>query len=279
MKVYISCDMEGISGIVHVDQTRSNGQDYPRCRELMTEEVNAAALGAFDAGAKEVLINDSHGDMRSIIIEKLDPRVQLISGNVKPLSMVQGVEGKYDAAFFVGYHAGMGAKAGILDHTYYGAVVSEVRINGKVMNEAAINALIAGSYGTPVVLVTGDDRVCEEAKELLDPVETVTVKWAITRYSARSLHPKEAQRQIREAAARALKNISKYKPFVLPPPYTLHVKMLNAGMVDNAEMMPGVRRVDALTLEYRTDKLMDLFKALLTAVTLGSQSIPQVRPK
>lgn len=279
MKIYISCDMEGISGIVHVDQTRSNGQDYPRCRELMTEEVNVAALGAFDAGAKEVLINDSHADMRNIIIEKLDPRVQLISGSLKPLSMVQGVEAGFDAAFFVGYHAGMGAKAGILDHTYYGSVVSEVKINSKAMNEAAINALMAGSYGTPVVLVTGDDRVCEEVREILGPVETVAVKWAITRYSARSLHPKEAQRQIREAAARALRSISQYKPFVLPSPYILHIKMLNAGMVDNAEIMPGSRRLDALTLEYKTDKLMDLFKALLTALTLGSESIPQVRPK
>lgn len=279
MRVYISCDMEGISGIVHVDQISPNGQDYPRCRELMTAEVNAAALGAFEGGAKEVVINDSHGDMRNIIIEKLDPRIQLISGSLKPLSMVQGIEDGFDAAFFVGYHPGMGAKAGILDHTYYGSVVTEVDVNGKVLNELAINALIAGHYNTPVVLITGDERACQEAKNILDNVETVAVKQAVTRYSARSIHPKEAQKRIQEAAKSVLSDISRFKPFKMDPPYTLHLKMLNSGMADSAEVMPGALRLDSMTIEYKTEDLLTMFKALITLTQLGGLSIPKVRQK
>jgi D-amino peptidase len=271
--------MEGISGIVHIDQVSTDGQDYSRGRELMTSEVNAAALGAFDAGADEVVINDSHADMRNIIIEKLDPRIHLISGDLKPLSMVQGVEDGFDAAFLVGYHAGKGAKKGILDHTYYGAVVTEVQINGKPLNELGINALVAGHYNTPVVLVTGDEKVCQEAKDILGEVEAVTVKWAVSRYAARSIHPDEAQRKIREAAKSVLGDLSRFKPYKLEPPFTLQIRMLNSGMADSAESMPGAVRIDPHTIEYGSDEILTIFKGLITLLTLAAISIPKVRRK
>ena len=279
MRVYISCDMEGISGLVLVEETWKEGKDYDRFRKLMTAEVNAAALGAFDAGAKEVVINDSHGGMTNIMIEDLDPRVRLISGDMKPLSMVQGIEDGFDAAFFIGYHAGMGAKAGILDHTYYGAVVTEVKINGKILNEMGINALVAGHYKTPVALITGDERTCQEAKNLFGNVETVTVKWGITRYSARSIHPKEAQKMIRKGAKSALKNLSKFRQLTMDPPFTLNLRMLNSGMADNAEIMPGAVRKDSLTIEYRSNDLMTLFKGFLALLQLGAASIPKIKKK
>jgi D-amino peptidase len=275
MKVFVSVDMEGCAGIVHVDQTRANGQDFPRCREWMTAEANAAALGAFDAGADEVVINDSHGDMRGVLADRLDERVELISGDLKPLSMCQGMEMKADAAMFVGYHAGMGARAGILDHTYYGAVVTKVEINGRVLNETGINALVAGTFGTPVALVAGDDRCCAEAKEQLGDVETVCVKKALTRYCARSITPAAAQKRIREAARKALGR--KRRPFSMKGPYELTLTVINAGMADAIEMMPGVRRLDGLTVAYRADDVLETFKALLTATTLGGASIPNVR--
>jgi D-amino peptidase len=271
--------MEGISGIVHIDQTKTDGQDYKRARKLMTAEVNAAALGAFDAGAKEVVINDAHADMRNIMIEKLDPRVQLISGDLKPLSMVQGIEDGFDAAFFIGYHAGMGAKGGVLDHTYYGAVVSEIRVNDTVLNELGINALVAGHYKTPVVLIAGDERACEDARNLLGTIETVSVKTGITRYAARSIHPEEARKKIHEGAKSALANLERYKPFTMEPPYTLRIKMLNSGMADSAQIMPGAVRVDPLTMEFKTDDVLTMFNGLLTLVFLGGMSIPKVRVK
>lgn len=279
MRVYISCDMEGISGIVHIDQTKTNGQDYKRTRKLMTAEVNAAALGAFEAGAKEVVINDAHADMRNIMIEKLDPRIQLISGDLKPLSMVQGIEDGFDAAFFIGYHAGMGAKGGVLDHTYYGAVVTEISVNDVVLNELGINALIAGHYKAPVVLVSGDERACEEAEKLLGTIETVPVKTGITRYAARSIHPEKARKKIHDGAKSALANLERYKPFSMEPPYTLRIRMLNSGMADNAQIMPGATRPDSLTMEYKAEEILTLFNGLLTLVYLGGMSIPKVREK
>jgi D-amino peptidase len=279
MKIYISVDMEGIAGIVHVDQTRPDGQDYRVGRELMTAETNAAALGAFDAGAKEVLVNDSHGDMRNLLFDRLDPRVQVISGSLKPYSMVQGTEMRHDAALFVGYHAGMGARAGILDHTYSGASVSEVSVNGRALNETGLNALVAGAHGTPVALVTGDDRVCAEVRELLGEVETVAVKWGISRYCARSLHPAEACRQIREASKRAVEGRARFRPFRMDPPYRLRIRFLNAGMADGAGVMPGTDRVDGTTVEFRTQDVFELFRAMLAMTRLGDQAIPQVRAK
>lgn len=280
MRVFISVDMEGVAGVVHVDQTRSSGQDFMRGRELMTLEANAAALGAFDAGATEVVINDSHGDMRNLLWEKLDPRVRFILGGMKPLSMCQGLDdGRFDAALYIGYHAGMGARAAILDHTYSGAVVGQVRINGRVLNETGLNALVAGHYGTPVALVTGDDACCREAKEQLGDVETVAVKWGITRYSAKSLHPTEAQRQIREAAARAVKNLSRFKPFTLPAPLKLEVQFLNSGNADNVAEMPGAVRVDPLTVAFTGNSVMDMFRALMSMLDLANAAVQNVRQK
>lgn len=280
MRVFISVDMEGVAGVVHIDQTRSNGQDFMRGRELMTLEANAAALGAFDAGAAEVVINDSHGDMRNLLWEKLDPRVRFILGSMKPLSMCQGLDdGRFDAAMYIGYHAGMGARAAILDHTYSGAVVGQVRLNGRALNETGLNALVAGHYGTPVVLVTGDDACCREAKEQLGDVETVVVKWGITRYSAKSLHPVEAQRRIRDAAMRALKNRSRFKPFTMPAPLKLEVQFLNSGNADNVAEMPGAVRIDPLTVGFTGNSVMDVFRALMSMLDLANAAVQNVRQK
>jgi D-amino peptidase len=279
MKIYLSVDMEGVAGVVHVDQTRPDGQDFLRTRGLMTDEANAAALGAFDAGATEVLINDSHGDMRNLLFDRLDPRVQVISGSLKPLSMVQGTELKFDAALFVGYHAGMGARAGILDHTYSGASIGEVRVNGRVLNETGLNALVCSTYGTPVALVAGDERCCVEARETLGEVETVTTKWGITRYSARSLHPSESCRQIREASRRAVESRARFRPFRMDPPFTVRIRFLNAGMADGAEVVPLSRRIDGTSVEYVAQDVTELFRALLAMTRLADQAIPQVRAK
>src|SRR6478735_4110933 len=150
MHVYLSVDMEGVAGVVHVDQTRRTGHDYERARRWMTAEANAAVLGAYDAGATEVLVNDSHGDMRNLVLEELDPRVEVISGSLKPWSMAEGVTAGARAALFVGYHAGAGSQAGILDHTYYGRVVARCRVGGRDWNETALNAAVCGALDVPV---------------------------------------------------------------------------------------------------------------------------------
>lgn len=277
MNVYISIDLEGVAGVVHVDQTRRTGHDYERARKWMTAEANAAAGGAFDAGAETVLINDSHGDMRNLLIEELDPRVELLSGDLKPLSMVEGVDRGWSCAFFVGYHAGAGSAAGILDHTYHGRVVAGCRVGGRPFNETALNALVAGAYGVPVVLLTGDQAACAQARELLgDGVETVEVKRAVTRYAAQHLHPEEARRRIQDGARRAVERTAAQepRPFRPAPPYVLECDFVSTAMADAAELLPDTARTAPLTCRYDAgEDAVRLLKALQCWTVLGAARI------
>jgi D-amino peptidase len=275
MRVYISVDMEGVAGVVHGDQTtRAGGHDYGIARELMTLEANAAVLGAFDAGATDVLVNDSHGDMRNLLLDKMDPRAQVLTGSLKAFSMAEGLnDGRFDVALFVGYHAGAGAENAILDHTYRGAVVSRVRVNGKVLNEAGLNALVAGAAGTPIGLVTGDETTCRECRELLGDVDTVVVKWAVGRLAARSLHPEEARRRIREGAARAARDPKRFRPFTMEPPYRLEMDLQSAAAADAAALMPGAARAGGRTVRFDAATPDLLFRAMLCLVRLGGVGI------
>ena len=276
MQVYLSVDMEGIAGVVHTDQTRRTGHDYERARRWMTAEASAAVAGAFEAGATAVLVNDSHGDMRNLVLDELDPRAELISGSLKPLSMVQGVGPEFGCALFVGYHAGAGSRAGILDHTYFGLVVARCRVGGRDWNETAINAAVCGAAGVPVALVTGDATCCAQAREHLGEVDTVVVKQAIGRYAARALHPSIARERIREGAARAVARAraGALRPFAPPPPFDLEVDFVNAGCADAAELIPGTVRKDGLTCAYRAADADSLLRALRAWTILAGTSLP-----
>jgi len=275
MNVYVSIDMEGVAGVVHVDQTRRTGHDYERARRWMTEEANATVAGAYEGGATAVLVNDSHGDMRNLLVDELDPRAELISGSLKPLSMVQGVGREFGVALFVGYHAGAGSRAGILDHTYYGRVVARCRVGGRDWNETAINAAVCGTFGVPVALVTGDSAVCAQAKEFLPDVETVVVKDAITRYAARCLSPRAARERIREGAARAVRFAAggKLAPFRPDPPHRLEVDFANAACADAAELVPGTVRSGGVTTLYEAPDAGTLLQVLQAWTLLGASTL------
>jgi D-amino peptidase len=257
MKVYISCDMEGISGVVAGKQTQMDGEEYKRAQKLMTGEVNAAIEGALAGGASQVLVNDSHGSMRNILIEELNPSAQLISGSPKPLSMMQGIDGGFDAAFFIGYHAQAGTAYSVLDHTYSG-IVYQVSLNGRPMGETGLNAALAGYFGVPVVLITGDKLLTEEAVALLGTVEVVSVKESYGRYAAKCLVPEEARKLIREAAQSALARGG--KPFVVEPPITLAVDFTSSAHLDMAELIPGSRRTGGRHIEYTHDDFPTVYK-------------------
>ncbi|HZI13485.1 MAG TPA: M55 family metallopeptidase, partial [Myxococcus sp.] len=253
--------------------------DYAQARLWMTREANAAIRGAILGGATRVVVNDSHGDMRNLLLDELDSRAEIISGALKPLSMVQGLElGRPDAAMFVGYHGGSGTRASVLDHTYFGAVVGEVRVHpggargddpGLYADEATLNALVAGEYGVPVVLVTGDQAVTGLARERLPGVTTVEVKRSITRFSAHSLHPEEARRRIELGALEALRKRQSVRPYTLPLPLAVTVSMLTTAYADVAELIPGVERLDARRLRYTAASATEMLKALLAMTKLA----------
>ncbi len=267
--------MEGVAGIVKSEQTVIKGKDYERARRWLTGEVNAVIDEALACGAEEVLVNDSHGDMCNILIDELNPRATLISGTHKPMSMMQGIEKGFDAVAFVGYHSRMGTRGAVIDHTMWGSVVNEFRINGRLFGETGINALVAGYYKTPVVLVCGDDKTVAEAKRFLGRVETVAVKRGITRYAAESLHPEEAQRRIKEAARRAFENLKRFKPFIIRKSLKLTIRFTNSGMADGAAIIPQVRRVDAFNVEYRSKGILDLYHMFQVIIMMGATALPR----
>jgi D-amino peptidase len=273
MKVYISADLEGVAGIVHGEHTLRDGKEHDRARKLMTYEVNAAIEGALEAGATVVLVNDSHGTMRNIIPEELHEAAELLTGSSKPLSMMQGIDSSFDAALFIGYHARRGAYTGVLEHTYHGGVVNDVLINDKPMGETGINAAMAGYFKVPVVLVTGDSVVTEEARSILGSVETVTVKEGVGRFAARCVSPLKARVLIKKGAARALKNVHKFKPFRIKQPIKIDVSFIHTGMTEMAELLPGTRRIDGRTVSFISDDYLEAFKALRAMITLAGTNV------
>ncbi len=267
MKVFISVDMEGICGVVNWNQTEYGKEDYERFRRLMTQEANAAIEGALAAGATSVVVNDSHGGMRNVIIEDLNPEARLISGGSKPMSMMEGISESYDAAFFVGYHS-QASSLGVLNHTYTGRV-THYWVNGRVMGETGMNALIAGHYGVPVVLVTGDSVVTAEAQDLLGRVETATVKEPRSQFSALCLHPAKARELIKAKAQTALSNLKSFRPLVPETPSTVRLQFHTSGMTDGAAIMPGAERIDPVTVEFTGSDYLVAYRGARTMMSLA----------
>lgn len=267
MKVLISVDMEGISGVVSQTHVTSDHRDYVRFRKLMTEETNAAVEGALAGGATDIVINDSHDRMDNILIEELHPSVELISGSPKPLGMMQGIAPDIDAVFLVGYHAASGTPSAVLEHTWSGRLV-DVQLNGRSVGEMGLNAALAGAFGAPVLLVTGDLAVCREAHELLGEIETVPVKEGITRKSARCLHPETARERIRQAAERAM-GLS-IRPFAVTPPIELGIVFMRSMEADMAELVVGCRRLDGRTVAWQGDDMVVVYKTFRAMTALAA---------
>ena len=269
MKVYISIDIEGISGVVRPEQGTPGNPEYERARKLMTQEANAAILGARAGGATAIVVNDSHNDMNNLLIDDLDPWADVIFGSPKPFSMMQGLDATFGVAFFIGYHARAGTQNAILDHTFSGKHVAHVELNGFPVGETGLNAALAGYHGVPVGLVTGDQAATAEAVALLGPeLHTVTVKHAVGSQAAVCLHPEETQGMIREAAEQALG--ATVAPFKLETPVVLHLQLKSSLMADYASLIPGSRRLDGYTLEYAHDDYATVYKVFRAMIKLAS---------
>jgi len=270
LKVFISVDMEGISGIVHGDQTTPGTAEYAAGRKWMAEDVNAAVEGALEAGATEVVVNDSHGSMRNIDPDDLHPRAILISGSPKPLSMMQGIDASFAACLLIGYHAKAGTEDAILDHTISGSVVRAVRVNGAELPELGLNAAIAGYYGVPVVLISGDTAVCRQTGEILGKdVVTVAVKEAYGRLAAKLVPMGEARRIIKAGVKDALTKLGRVKPFKIASPYNFELGYHVSAQADMAAMLTDVKRVDARTVAFIADDFILGFRKLRALIALA----------
>ncbi len=261
LKIFISVDMEGIGGVVHSDQTSASGSEYGRARKLMVEEVNAAIDGALEAGATEIIVNDSHGSMRNILLEELKPPAQLISNFFKPMGMMQGLDQTFNAVFFIGYHAKAGSPVGVLAHTGSSTIV-DLKINGVSVGEGGMNIFAAGVLGVPAVLVTGDQEAVTQTKQLVNNIEGVVVKEAIGTNAAKFIQPEEARKLIRDGARQALRRLNEFKPYRLSPPYKFEITFSTTSHADIAEQIPTVTRQDAKTVSYSTSDYLQGYRLL-----------------
>lgn len=270
LKIFISADMEGISGVVHSDQVSLEGLDYNIARKWMAEDVNSAVEGALEERATEIIVNDSHGWMRNILPNDLHPKAFLISGSPKPLSMMQGIDETFSACIFIGYHSKAGTSSSILDHTYSGASIYSIKINDLEMPELGINALVAGYFNVPVIFVSGDSEVCKQAKSILgDKVVTVAVKDSFGRTSAKLLPMNEARKKIKEGVKEALKNVSSIKPFKLNPPFNFEIEFLYSSQAEMAELIPAVKRVSGRAISFTTKDFIEGFKLMRALIALA----------
>ncbi len=269
MKVFISCDMEGVAGVVDWGQCRGPGPEYEVGRRLLLDEVNAAIEGAVAGGATEVLVNDSHGLMANLDPGDLAAEAGYLSGRHKPCYMMEGLDPSYGAVLMVGYHGSMGS-AGILSHSYNPRAVAEVRRGGRVTGEAGINALVAAAHQVPVALVTGDQVTAAEATPFLPGVETAVVKRSVTRFSAQSLHPAAARRVIRDASERAVARVGagSLGPPPASSPARLEVRWLTADMADMASWVRGVERTGERETEMVDEDPLGLFRTFITCIYL-----------
>jgi D-amino peptidase len=270
--VLISVDMEGVAGIATRQQTLPGGRDYPIARALMTAEANAAIAGAFDGGATSVVVNDSHGPMDNLLAEQLDQRADYVVGDPRPLDMIQEMTPQTGVVLFVGYHVGAADPAGVLAHTYSG-VFADVRLNGRSISEAELNALIAATAGVPVGLVTGDDVICAIAEKTFPGVVTVPVKTALGRTAARSRHPVAAREAIAAGAARAVASAASggIRPVAIPDELLIEAELRHGGAVEMAARVPGTERLGARTVRYRAAGPRVAMDVLIVWYTLTSQ--------
>lgn len=272
MRVYLSVDMEGLAGVAHPAQTYvepgGDRTDYERSRTLMAAETNAAIEGALGAGATEVTVNDSHWLMRNLRAEEIHPAARLIIG-AKPYSMNEGIEAGFDAAAFIGYHAGAGHPTGVIGHTYSSSAVMGVRANDVPHNEAGLNALRLGHHGVPVVLVAGDDALAEESEALLPWAERVVVKRALGERVADSLSPERAGAAIREGVQRALGRLDDMPLYRLPAPIRIEVDLRQPVMADNAAVLPGVERIGPRTVATTSPDAEHAYRTFLVVMRLA----------
>ncbi|MBM7703239.1 M55 family metallopeptidase [Metabacillus iocasae] len=271
MNLYMSVDMEGITGLVDHTQVDSSKHNYERSRAIMTGEANAVIQAAFDYGCSEVLVNDSHSQMNNLLIENLHPDTTLISGGAKPYSMVEGLDETCSAAIFVGYHARASMK-GVMSHSMIFGV-RHMYINDVVVGELGFNAYVAGYYGVPVIMVAGDDQAALEAESLIPNVTTAVVKETISRSVAKSLTPAKSAELLREKTVVALQNKEHVKPLVPPDHPTLRIEFANYGQAEWASLMPGTVLEEGTTIvRYEAKDILEAYRAMLVMTELAMRT-------
>ena len=269
MKVLISADLEGVSGVVHPEQVYPDNQFYKETLMKWAQELNAVVAGLREAGVDYIVINDSHNHMRNLN-NALVPNALVISGWQRPYSMVSGIELGFDACFFTGYHAMAGSKS-ILSHTYRPRIIKQVLLNKILVGETALNAALCGYFNVPIALVSGDEEVCFEAQRILgDQVITIQTKRGLSRYSALSYPFEVTLKNLKAGATKAIKEKEKWKTHKVTSPCTISVVFSEPNHADACELIPNVKRVGDTQVEFTSQLYPAVFKCFLAMCTLAA---------
>jgi D-amino peptidase len=276
LKVYISADMEGITGVVSPDQLSPTGFEYTQARQWMTAEVLAAIQGAREAGATEFVVSDSHGNGESLLIDKFpaDVPITIVRSFPRPLGMMEGIDSTFAAVIFIGYHAATTSTTGVRAHTMSSALLTRIALNGVAQSEAGINAAIAAQYGVPVVMITGDDAIVGETKQRLGNLEGVVVKRAIGFHSAATLTPEVGQARIRQQAKTAVTRRGEMKPYTMTKPITVDVSFKHYRPVELLGYLPNIQRVDAHTVRFVGRDMLEISKFLEFVTSYDAAMMP-----
>jgi D-amino peptidase len=269
MKFFISADMEGISGVA-TNQQLKTPSEYQRFRKLMTADVNAAIEGAFNGGATEIVVADGHGNMSNILIEELDKRARLVSGNNRVMCQLEGLDETFDGILFVGHHGREGGSdVAVISHSLAGICVNELKINGHVVGETEMNAYVAGAFGVPPIFISGDDAYVREVQETLPNVEGAVTKRAVDRFAAELLHPETAQSIIREKAEAAVKNAKNQKPVVLDGPITFEIQFKGSQQAKMTTTIPSVELIGPKDIRFTCDDMVTAYKHMWGCVIIA----------
>ena len=252
-KVFISADMEGVSGISGSDQLSATGAEYGRSRKMMADDVNAAIRGARAGGATTIIVNDSHGSMRNLRLEDLEPGVHLISHSFKRSGMMEGLDETFDAVLFIGYHAKAGHPGGLFAHTGSG-VVRDVRVNGASLGEGGLNTMVAAWYGVPVALVTGDDVAVKQVAEVATSAKLVAVKRAINPRAVELRPFKDVHAEIERAAADGVRAAKKFAP-QRAAGYKVEVQFNEIAIPEVAANLPAMQRPAPDTIAFSAETM------------------------
>ena len=272
MKILISADMEGATGVTWPADCEPGSPEWQRCRPMFTSDVNAAVEGFLSAGATEVLVNEAHSTMRNLLLEDLDERATMLTGRHKDLSMVEGVQhGDVDAIAFLGYHTGAGTE-GVLSHTYLANSITDVRLDGTTASEGYLNAAVCAEFGVPVVLVTGDDRACLDAATYAPAARTVAVKDYVSRYAAVCRPPARTHADI-VVASRDAMSLAGRQETRSSGPHEVEIEVDATHLVGNACMVPGVERVAERRVRYASPTAYEMLRTFKAVTTLIASAV------
>jgi len=262
LKIYISADMEGLAGAVTSEQLGPSGFEYGQFREFMTAEVNAAIEAARDAGATEILVSDSHGNGQNLLLDRLPADVQVVRSWPRPLGMMEGIDESFDGAIFIGYHTSTTNPDGVRAHTLSSANLTALRLNGVPMAEAGLNAAIAGHFGVPVLMISGDNAIVDEARGLLGDIEGAVVKEALSFHSAKTLVPEAACDLIRQRVGTAMERRDNFAPYTMDTPVELEVSFKHYQPAQLLAYLSIVEQVDSHTIRFVGEDMVEVSKFL-----------------